>query len=94
VAFLVNEGDELNCNHQSAVRRVLPYEENPNRLMVEFWSYSPICYLTKDHPEYERAKDTLERTAATDSQGLFANHMHMVAGKTETWWKLLGARLA
>ena len=31
---------ELNYTHQSAVRHVRPDEEDPSRLMVEFWTYS------------------------------------------------------
>jgi hypothetical protein len=97
VAVLVNEGGELvelNYTHQSAVRHVRPDEEELNRLMIEFWAYSPTCYLTKDHPEYERIKHILERAAASDAQVLFANHMHMVDGETETWWKLMDVRPA
>jgi hypothetical protein len=97
VAFLVNEGGdlvELNYTHQSAVRRVRTDEEDRNRLMIEFWAYSPICYLTRDHPEYDRIKDTLERAAATETPVIFANNMHMVVGETETWWKLMDVRPA
>src|SRR5438128_1411695 len=57
VAFIANEAGELadlNYTHQSSVRRVRINEDDSNRLMIEFWSYSPICYLTKDHPEFER----------------------------------------
>jgi hypothetical protein len=97
VAVLVNEGGELvqlNYTHRSAVRHVRPDDEDPTRLMVEFWVYSPICYLTKDHPEYERIKHTLEHAAASNTQVIFANHMHMIEGKAETWWKLMDVRPA
>jgi hypothetical protein len=83
---------ELNYTHQSAVRHVRPDEDDPSRLMVEFWAYSPICYLTKDHPEFERIKHTLERAATMDEQVLVANHMRMVEGETETWWKIMDVR--
>src|SRR5262245_16470403 len=46
-----NELVDLHSWHQSAVRHVRPDEDDPRRLMVQFWAYSPICYLTKDHPE-------------------------------------------
>jgi hypothetical protein len=73
---------------------VRPDEEDPSRLLVEFWAYSPICYLTKDHPDFERLKQTLECAAATDEPVSFANHRHMVEGETETWWKLMDVRAA
>src|SRR5579883_3184981 len=92
IGFILNEAGELvelNDTHQSTVRQVQPDEDDPGRLMVEFWAYSPICYLAKDHPEYERIKNTLEHAAAMDEQVIFANYLHMVEGETETWWKLL-----
>jgi len=85
---------ELNDTHQSAVRHVRPDEDDPSRLMVECWAYSPICYLTQNHPEFERIKQTLERAVALDEQVVFANHGHMVEGDTETWWKLMDVRQA
>lgn len=97
VGFVVSDAGvlvELNHTHQSAVRHVRPDEDDRSRLMVEFWAYSPICYLTKDHPEFERVKQTLERAAAMDEQVMFANHKHMVEGETETWWKLMDVRQA
>lgn len=97
VGLMVNEAGELlelNDTHRSAVRQVQPDEDDSSRLLVEFWAYSPICYLTKDHPEYERIKQTLEGAAATDEPVIFANHARMVEGETETWWKLLDARPA
>ncbi|HKI30922.1 MAG TPA: hypothetical protein VKA46_03580 [Gemmataceae bacterium] len=84
----------MNYTHQSAVRHVRPDEDDASRLMVEFWAYSPICYLTKNHPEFERIKQTLERAVALDEQVVFANHGHMVEGDTETWWKLMDVRQA
>jgi len=85
---------EVNDTHQSAVRHVRPDDDDPNRLMVEFWAYSPICYLATDHPEFERIKQTLQRAAAKDDQVIFANHRHMVEKETETWWKLMDVRQA
>jgi hypothetical protein len=85
---------ELTDTRQSAVRQVRPDEEDLSRLLVEFWAYSPICYLTKDHPDFERLAQTLERAAATDKPVTFANHRHMVEGETETWWKLMDVRAA
>jgi len=85
---------QLNHTHQSAVRQVRPDEDDLSRLMVEFWAYSPICYLTNDHPEFDRIKQILERAALMDEQVLFANYQQMVEGETETWWKLMDVRQA
>ena len=97
VGLLVNEAGELielNYTHQSAVRHVHPDEDDPNRLLIEFWAYSPICYLTRDHPEFERIKNTLEHAVVTEEQVILANYPHMVEGETETWWKILDIRPA
>jgi hypothetical protein len=97
VGLLVNETGELvelNDTHQSTMRHVRADEDDPGRLMVEFWAYSPICYLTRDHPEFERIKHILERAAEKDEPVLFANYRHMVEGETETWWKILDVRSA
>jgi hypothetical protein len=97
VGFIVSEAGELvelTYSHQSAVRHVRPDADDPSRLIVEFWAYSPICYLTKDHPEFERISSTLERAATLDEVVIFANHMRMVEGQTETWWKIMDVRAA
>lgn len=95
IGFLLdNAGEvaELNHTYQSTVRFVNQDEEDPTRLTVGFWAYSPICYLTKDHPELERIHDTLLNAFRTGNQVLLVNHMKMVEGETETWWKLLDVR--
>jgi hypothetical protein len=97
VGLMVNEAKEfveLSDTYQSTVRHVRDDEDDPGRLMIEFWAYSPICYLTRDHPEFERIKHTLASAAANDQQVLFANHRHMVEGDTETWWKIMDVRAA
>jgi hypothetical protein len=97
VGFLLNETAEiveLNYTHQSTVRFIRPDEDDSSRLVVAFWAYSPICYLTRDHPEFERIRQTLERAAKGNEHVILANHMNMVDGETETWWKIMDVRPA
>jgi hypothetical protein len=81
---------ELSPTHQTAVRSVR--DEDSSRVMVAFWGYSPICYLTHDHPEFGRIRTTLVEATASGSQVLLANHRHMIQGETEIWWKILDVR--
>jgi hypothetical protein len=97
VGFVVNQAGELlelNYTYQSAVRHVEPDDEDPSRVVVEFWSYSPICYLTRDHPDFERILRTLKCAVKEEKPVILANHIHMIDGETETWWKLLDVRPA
>ena len=73
---------------------VRPEEVDPSRLLVECWAYSPICYLTKAHPEFERIKHTLERAASMAEPVLSANHMHLVEGEAESWYTIKDVRPA
>jgi hypothetical protein len=88
------EGHILDLNHanESLVDRIRQDEEDPSRFMVCFWASSPVCYLTLDHPEFDRIRATLEQAIATGTRVWLANHMHMVEGETEIWWKLMGVR--
>src|SRR5690349_14532268 len=67
------ELNELNYTHQSAVRYIRPDEDDSSRLMAALWEYSPICYLTKSHPEFECIKHTLEQALTKHEQVLLAN---------------------
>jgi hypothetical protein len=95
VGVLVN-GDgyilELSHAHDACVHSILPDEDDKSRLAVSFWEYSPVCYLTRDHPEFDRIRATLEEAARTGDRVWLANRMHMVRGETEIWWKILDVR--
>jgi hypothetical protein len=94
VGVLVNgEGRllELNAAHDTGVRMVRQ-EEGDERLAVWCWGYSPVCYLTRDHPEFDRIRATLEQAAVTGDRVWLANRMHLVEGETEIWWKILDVR--
>jgi hypothetical protein len=85
---------ELNYTHQSAVRYMRPMEDDASRLMVAFWQYSPICYLKRSHPEFERIKYTVEQAITKDEQVILANHMHPIEGETEIGYSIMDLRSA
>lgn len=95
VGVLVNgEGHllELSHTHDTCVNVLREDEEDKGRLAVWFWEYSPVCYLTRDHPEFDRIRATLEQAAASGTRVWLANRMHLVVGETEVWWKILDVR--
>src|SRR5262245_3663752 len=95
VGVVVN-GDEhlleLSHAHETGVRSVREDEEDRSRLAVWLWDYSPICYLTRDHPEFDRIRTTLAQAAASGGRVWLANRMHLVEGQTEIWWQILDVR--
>jgi hypothetical protein len=95
VGVMVN-GDgrllELSHAHETGVDCVREDEDDENRLAIWFWGYSPVCYLTRDHPEFDRIRATLEQAAASGSRVWLANRMHLVEGETEIWWQILDVR--
>src|SRR5690242_1013608 len=71
VGILLSEAGELielNHAYRSTVRFAQQDEEDSSRLVVGFWAYSPICYLTQDHPEFVRIHRTLLDAIKTGSQ--------------------------
>jgi hypothetical protein len=84
VGVLVN-GDgrllELSHTHDTSVHSVQQDEEGKSRLAVSLWGCSPVCYLTLDHPEFDRIRATLEQAIATGTRVWLANHMHVVEGE-------------
>jgi hypothetical protein len=85
---------DLNDAHDTAVRSLRDDPEDSNRLEVAFWGYSPICYLTRDHPEFGRLRSTLAEAEAAGTTVWVANHSQMVEGATEVWWKIMDVRPA
>jgi hypothetical protein len=83
---------ELSHAHETCVRSVREDEEDKSRLAVWFWDYSPVCYLSREHPEFDRIRVTLEQAAACEGRVWLANRTHPVAGETEIWWKILDVR--
>lgn len=83
---------ELSHAHDTGVSSVREDDEDKSRLAVWLWAYSPVCYLTRDHPDFDRIRGTLEQAAASGSRVWLANRMHLVEGEAEVWWKILDAR--
>ena len=83
---------ELSHVHDTCVDAVRAEEEDRSRLAVWCWDYSPVCYLTRDHPEFNRIRAALDQAAASGSRVWLANRMHLVESETEIWWKILDVR--
>jgi len=83
---------ELSHAHETSVRSVREDEEDKSRLAVWFWEYSPVCYLTRQHPAFDRIRATLEQAAASGTRVWLANRMHLMESKTEVWWTILDVR--
>jgi hypothetical protein len=83
---------DLNHTYQVSVSWVRDDAEDSNRVMVAFWGFSAICYLTRDHPEFERIRATLTDALASGGQVVFANYSWPIEGETEIWNKLLDVR--
>jgi hypothetical protein len=91
---------DLYAAHDTAVRYILEDPADDSRLTVAFWGFSPICYLTRDHQDFERLRRTLAAVAGTNQRVWFANHSEMMVTEPaggvegETWWKLMDVRPA
>ncbi len=83
---------DLSHTHESCVRRIEDDSEGPNRLAVGFWSFCAVCYLTRDHPDFERIRKTLTEAVATDKPVVFANETWPLEGETEIWNKIMDVR--
>lgn len=90
---------DVNEAHDVTVRYLREQEDTPDRLKVALWGFSPICYLAKDHPEFDRISSTLTAAAGTPTRLWVANHSQMVQddppladGEFEIWWKILDVR--
>src|SRR5262249_39578774 len=91
---------DLNTAHHTAVHSIQQYPDPHDRLKVGFWAYGPFCYLTLDHPEFERIRSTLTKDAGTLTRVWFANHSEVEITEPtgeeegETWWKIMDVRPA
>jgi hypothetical protein len=89
---------DLNAAHETGVRSVGEDVADRSRLAVTFWGYSPICYLTRDHPDFTRIRATLEDAVGTEKRVWVANCSRMVEseagpdGEGELWWKIMDVR--
>jgi hypothetical protein len=60
---------DLGAAHDTPVRSVQEFPNDPTRFQVGSWAYSPVCALTGDQPEFERTHATLVKAAATGQDG-------------------------
>src|SRR5262249_37649690 len=88
------EGQILELSHvyDTSVDSIREDEEDRSRLVVWCWDYSPVCYLTRDHPDFDRIRATLDHAAASGRRVWLANRMRLVESETEIWWKILDVR--
>jgi hypothetical protein len=91
---------DLNEAHDVTVRYIRENQDTPDRLKVALWGFSPMCYLARDHPEYDRICSTLGAAAGTPTRLWVTNHSQMVQdeptteGEFEIWWKIMDVRPA
>jgi hypothetical protein len=85
--------------HDVTVRYLRAAEDHPDRLQVALWGFSPLSYLSRDHPEFERIRSTLTAAAGTATRLWVANYSQMVQdepatedGEFEVWWKVMDVR--
>jgi hypothetical protein len=92
---------DLNTAYDTTVQSITECPEDYDRLKVAFWGYSPVCYLTRDHAEFQRLRSILTQAAGTQKVVWVANHSDMIEsepadddGEYEVWWKIMDVRLA
>lgn len=56
---------DIGAAHDTQVRSVVQFPNDPSRFQVGFWAYSPVCGLTRDQPEFERILATLTEAVKT-----------------------------
>jgi hypothetical protein len=95
VGFLLESSGrvmELQCAIDTHVQNVKDSDEDPSRLEVWFWGYSPVCYLTRDHPDFQRIQATLLEAVSSQSMVWLAPSTWPVEGETEIWTKIMDVR--
>jgi hypothetical protein len=83
---------ELTEAHDVTVWSMQEDEEDKNRLLLGFFGFSPIAYLTRDHPYFERIQGTLAEAARSRQRLWLANYFWPVESETEIWWKIMDVR--
>jgi hypothetical protein len=83
---------DLHHTDEVTVHRVRQDERDPNRLVVEFWGFCAICYLVRDHPDFERIRTTLEEAAASGRRVWFANYSWPDQSDDEVWNRIMDVR--
>lgn len=85
---------DLSPAHAVTIRWVKEDEEDRNRLAITVWEVGSLCYLMRDHPEFERLRGELAAAAASGARVLLATRTWPVEGEAEVWNVVLDARPA
>ena len=59
---------DLNAAHETGVAWLREFANDRSRFRISFWAYSPICALTREHPEFDRIYATLTSAAGSSQQ--------------------------
>jgi hypothetical protein len=65
---------DLNAVHDTGVAWLREFPTDSSRFRVAFWAYSPICGLTREHPEFDRIYAALIAAAGTQQQLWVVTH--------------------
>lgn len=65
---------DLNAAHDTTVYWVREFPTDPSRFRVAFWAYTPLCALTREHPEFDRIYATLTAAAGTQQMVWVVTH--------------------
>jgi hypothetical protein len=65
---------DLNVAHDTGVAWVRALPTHSGRFREAFWAYSPICGLTREHPEFDRIHASLLAAAGTAQPLWLATH--------------------
>lgn len=65
---------DLGTAHDTSVNWVREFPSDPTRYRVAFWSYNPLCALTREHPEFDRIYATLTAAAGTPQMVWVVTH--------------------
>jgi hypothetical protein len=91
---------DLGAAHDTPVRSIGEFPNDPTRFQVGFWAYSPVCALTRDQPEFERIHATLTQAAKTAQMVWVVTHSQEVVegepdedGLFPTYPKIMDVRL-
>ncbi len=83
---------DLHHAHDTGIHSIKGDKEDSSRLEVLCWGFSPACYLTRDHPEFERIFATLSEAVAGGGRVWLTTHLRMIEGETEIWHKIMDVR--
>jgi hypothetical protein len=95
VGFVLEGGDRivaLNHSYDSSIRSVGDDPEDGSRIIIGFWAYCSICYLTRDHPDFERILGILREAATAGRPVVFVIETWPIEGETEIWAKIMDVR--